>query len=215
MATKQTTKKTTTKKDIVENKSVENKEVEKVVEPIIEDESIEVEEPVVEKNIAKVELPKEEKIFAATDLVNCVSVTAGELIMIGKKSGNLYRWTDCGDNQEVEYQDLKSEKLNKMSKYIYSPLFVIEDEDVLDSPDFKGVRDVYQNMLTVEDIENIFNLDIGSFKRTIENLPIGLKNTIKSLAVTKIQDGSLDSVKKIQCIDELLGTDLFNAYLGE
>ena len=70
-------------------------------------------------------------------------------------------------------------------------------------------------MLTVEDIEEIFSLDLSSFKRTIENLPIGLKNTIKSLAVTKIQDGSLDSVKKIQCIDELLGTDLFNAYLGE
>ena len=93
MATKQTTKKTTTKKDVVENKPVENKEV--------------VEE------VKKVEPAKKEKTFDPTDLVNCTSVTAGELIMIGKKSGNLYRWTDCGDTQEVEYQDLKSEKLNK------------------------------------------------------------------------------------------------------
>lgn len=166
-----------------------------------------------------VEEKKETKVekvsFEPTDLIECVSVTAGELIMFGRKTKNIYRWTDYGDTQEVEYQDLKSEKLNRTSRYIYDPLFMINNDDVLNSTDFKGVSDVYQSFLSVDDIDEIFGLDIGNFKKTLLSLPVGLKNTIKSLAVTKIEDGSLDSIKKIQCIDEVLGTDLFNSYLDK
>lgn len=153
--------------------------------------------------------------FEPTDLIECVSITAGELIMIGKKSGNLYRWTNYGDTQEVEYQDLKSEKLNRSSNYIYSPLLMINNDEVLRSSDFKGVSEVYQNILSLDDIDEIFNLDLGNFKRTISSLPVGLKNTIKSLAVEKIADGSFDSMNKIKCLDEILGTDLVNSYLSE
>lgn len=163
----------------------------------------------------KKEVVEEKKTFEPTDLIECVSVTAGELIFFGRKTKNIYRWTDYGDTQEVEYQDLKSEKLNKTSRYIYDPLFMINDEDVLNSPEFSGVSDVYQSFLSIDDIDEIFNLDLGNFKRIISELPVGLKNTIKSLAVTKIENGSLDSVKKIKCIDEVLGTDLFNSYLNE
>lgn len=163
----------------------------------------------------KKEIVEDKVTFEPTDLIECVSVTSGELIFFGRKTKNIYRWTDYGDTQEVEYQDLKSEKLNKTSRYIYDPLFMINNDNVLNSPEFKGVSDVYKTFLSVDDIDDIFNLDLGNFKRTISELPIGLKNTIKSLAVTKIENGSLDSVKKIKCMDEILGTDLFNSYLNE
>ena len=205
-STKSTTKKNTVAKEIETNdvKEIETNDVEKV-----EINDVEEKETVNEK------ITKKAKSFEPSDLVVCTSVTAGELILIGKKTGNLYRWTDYGDTQEVEYQDLKSEKLNKMSKYIYSPLFMINDEDVLDSPDFKGVREVYDNMLSTEDIDAVFYLDLGNFRKVISEFPIGLKNTIKALAAEKIEDGSLDSINKIKSIDEILGTDFLNAYLGE
>ena len=167
------------------------------------------------ETVAVEKTPKTEtKTYAPTDEVDCLSVTSGELILIGKKTGNLYRWMNYGDVTPVEYQDLKAEKLNRLSRYIYDPLFMINDEELLATSEFAAVADVYQNMLSIDDIDNIFDMDIASFKKTIQNLPIGLKNTIKSLAATKIQDGSLDSVRKIKELDSILGTDLFNGYLG-
>lgn len=162
-----------------------------------------------------VEPPVTKREFQPNDEISTTSVTAGELIMIGRKTGTLYRWADYGDTEMVEYQDLRAEKYNSKSRYMYDPLFVIDDEDVLESPEFKNVVEVYNNILSVEDIDNVFNLDAMSFKRTLETLPKGLKNTMKVLAVTKIQDGTLDSIQKIKIIDSVLGTDLFNSYLGE
>lgn len=179
----------------------------------VKDESVIIEDKKTET--IKVEPVPTYKEFVPHELINTTSVTAGEMLMIGAKTKTIYRWADIGDTCEVEFQDLKAEKYNTKSRYIYDPLFVIENEDVLALPEFKKVAEVYQNMLSVEDVENIFNLDAMSFKRTIENLPKGLKNTIKVMAVTKIEDGSLDSIQKIKIIDSVLGTDLFNSYLSE
>lgn len=172
-----------------------NTTAKKVVEP---QEEVLVEETIVE----------EKKTYQPNDEIDCFSVTAGELIMIGRKTRNVYRWTNYGDTTPVEYQDLKAEKLNSKSQYIYDPLFVIDDEELLATPEFKNVAEVYGDALSTEDIDNVFNLDAASFQRTLKNMPKGFQNTIKSIAVTKIQDGSLDSIKKIKIIDEVCGTDL-------
>ena len=146
--------------------------------------------------------------------------------MIGRKTGNVYRWANYGDVTQVEYQDLKAEKLNSKSAYIYNPLFVIDDEELLATKDFANVAafneyrqteraEVYKDILTIEDIDDIFSLDTISFRKMLQNLPKGFIETVKNVAVTKIQNGSLDSINKIRAIDEITGTDLFNAYLDK
>ena len=174
-----------------------------------------VKETVVEQENVTVEKKQSNKSYNPGDEINCFSITAGELIMIGRKTGNVYRWANYGDVTAVEYQDLKSEKLNSKSPYIYDPLFVIDDDELLATKDFAAVSEIYKNILTVDDIDDIFNLDTVSFRKMLKNLPKGFKETIKSVAVTKIQDGSLDSVNKIRAIDEITGTDLFNVYLDK
>ena len=163
---------------------------------------------------AETEPVKTTKSWGINDEINCTSVTSGELIMIGAKTHNLYRWMDYGDTQAVEYQDLRAEKFNAKSRYIYDPLFVISDEDLLATPEFAAVKDRYNNMLSVDDVYKIFSLDTVSFRKTLESLPVGLRNSVKSIAVTKIEDGTFDSIQKIKIMDEILQTDLFNSYLG-
>lgn len=169
------------------------------------------------KTTAAVEKPvvAERREFLPSDEISCVSVTAGELIMIGRKTGNVYTWSNYGDTAQVEYQDLKAEKFNSKSRYIYDPLFIIDDDDVLHSSEFKNVFESYQNILSAEDIEELFNLDNISFRKTLQGLPIGLQNSVRTIAAEKIQNGTFDSLSKIRTIDEILGTDLFNSYLGE
>lgn len=125
--------------------------------------------------------------------------------MIGKKTTNKYKFSDVNDICEVEYQDLESARLTK-SQYIFSPLFIIEDDDYISQK--KDVREFYDNMYSIEDIEEIFNLGIADFKSVLEKLPVGIRETVKVLASTKIQEGTLDSVNKIKAMDVILGTDL-------
>ena len=150
------------------------------------------------------------KTFEPDDGIECVSVTAGELIMIGKKTGNLYRWAGYGDTTTVEFQDLRVEARNAKSRYLYDPFIMIEDEGVLALPEFEAVADSYKNALSVEEIDTFFDLPLQMFSMKLATLPKGIKNTIKSIARDKLEDGTLDSLQKIKVLDQTLGTELYN-----
>ena len=164
------------------------------------------------KSVAKeteIENPAKRE-YEPYDSIKCMSVTAGELLMIGKKTGILYKWSGYGDVVYVEYQDLKAEAYNSRSNYIYAPLFMIEDEELLTVREFAKVAETYKDMLTIDDLDKFFNLTNQQFMQQLKKLPKGLKNTVKSVAVGKITDGSLDSIQKIKILDEVFGTDLYN-----
>ena len=156
----------------------------------------------------------EKRKYEQDEEILTTSCTAGELIMIGRKTRRVYVWSNYGDQTYVEYQDLKAEQYVQGSPYIYSPLFIIEDGEFINLPENKKVADVYAHILSVEDIDKLFNLDTISFERTVKNLPKGIKNSLKAIAAQRIQDGSLDSITKIKSLDEILGTDLFNCYIA-
>lgn len=148
----------------------------------------------------------ERKVFDASEPIMCTSITAGELIMIGKKTKNVYKWAEYGDRTEIEYQDLQSAKLTK-SQYIYSPLIMIDNEELLNT--WPDVQNVYNKAMSAgEDITELFNLDNPTFERVLKGLPVGIKNTIKTMAYSMVEDGTLDSLRKIRIIDEVLGTDI-------
>ena len=148
--------------------------------------------------------------FEPTEPIECVSVTAGRLMMIGRKTGNTYDWMNCGDTAYVEYQDLKAEMLVSNSPIMYDPMILINDPEVYSSPEFARLSDVYKNALTAEEIDEFFNLPVQQFGSKLKKLPKGIQNTIKSIAVEKLENGSLDSISKIKILDSTLGTDLYN-----
>jgi len=146
------------------------------------------------------------------DTIWTTSVTAGELIMIGKKTKNIYTWSNYGDRTEIDYQDLAAAKSSKNS-YIFAPRFIIEDEDLLNSKGWESVKEVYDNFSSISEIESIFDLNIGAFNRAIQNLPQGLVGTVKSIAAEKINNRTLDSISKIEVLDRELGTE-FKLYIA-
>lgn len=166
-------------------------------------------EPEVE-NIKQIE----KKTYMPNDEIMTTSCTAGELIMIGRKTGRYYSWANYGDKTPIEYQDLKAEQYISGSQYIYNPLFIIEDDDFLALSENKKVAEVYEHILNAEDIDKIFNLDNISFEKTVNKLPKGIKNSLKAIAVERIQNGSLDSITKVKALDKILGTDLFTCYFA-
>lgn len=169
----------------------ETKEVETVVTP-----------PVVEK-------VKEAHTFQQDDLIECRSVTEGTLLLPAKKTGTLYRWSGYGDVTEVTYQDLYSLMIAK-SGYLYDPLFVVDDEELLEDPKWKSLKALYDSMYTKEDVKSVLALPAGQFERVLKQLPKGLLNAVKISVSTGIEDGTFDSIKKIEIVDKVCGTDFKN-----
>jgi len=148
------------------------------------------------------------------DLVETTSATAGELLMIGRKSHRLYRWKDYNDIQYVEYQDLQAENFSTTSRYLFDPLIIINSEEVLAQKEFQKVAALYETAISSEEMDKLFSLDLPSFEKTLKGLPKGLRNSVKTIAAGKVIDGSLDSINKIKAIDKILGSDLFNSYIS-
>lgn len=164
---------------------------------------VEAEAPTEE--IIKEELKnKAPRKFAQDDVILCKSVTFGELLLPGKKSQLLYTWADYGDATEVEFQDLQALRSTR-SAYLNAPYFVIEDEELLEQ--WPELKTLYAKVAAL-DVDNLFNLPINQFKKRLREIPVGFKDSIKNIAGDKIRNGSLDSIAKINALDEILGTEL-------
>lgn len=159
---------------------------------------------VVEEKVVPTEQPRE---FQKDDLIEVKSVFAGSCTLVGRRSGNVYVWEKLGEIQYVEYQDLLAEITNRYSKYIYEPLLLIEDEDVINKN--PKLKDLYDAMIDVEDIEDsLLNDSVEELRSILITLPSGLKETVKSVASTLMQDGALYDVRKIRLLDDLYHTAL-------
>lgn len=168
-----------------------------------------VKDEIMEKATAPVEgtkkATKTARKFAPDEPISCRSITFGELLLVGPKSKLLYSWANYGDSTEVEYQDLQALKSTR-SSYLYRPRFIIEDEELCEqwSKDFK---ELYDGIIEV-DVEDMFSLPLNQFRARLKKAPKGVQQAVKDVAGEKIMNGSLDSIKKIEAIDEILGTDL-------
>lgn len=165
-----------------------------------------VEESAVEQEAAPVAIEeKKKKKFESNDGVKCVSITSGTLIMVGQKTGIVYRWVSEGDAVYVEYADLVAEVRTK-GNYAFRPRFVVDDNDFI--AEFPELDTLYASLYSKNDLKQILKLDANKMKSVITQLPEGAKESIKSLAITAIERGELDSINRIKVIDEIFGTDM-------
>lgn len=145
------------------------------------------------------------KKYKPEDTIECKSITNGQLIFSGAKSKILYKWAAYGDVEEIEYQDLLY-AVRRRSGFVMKPRFIIMDDDFVKQ--HKELNKVYENLYTHKDLRGILKLDSKKMIEKIDVLPEGAKEAIKGLASTMIDNGQLDSAKKIKALDEYFGTKL-------
>ena len=162
------------------------------------------EEVAIEKKVAT------KKEFKNDDQIPCRSVTSGELLMEGSKSGALYRWADCDYVEYVDYQDLLY-ATRAHSSYLFKPFFVVMDDDFISQN--KELDKLYRDMYSFKDITEILDLPVNEMKGVISNLPAGVKEAVKGVASTQISNGTFDSIKKIKILDEIFGTSMLQILL--
>lgn len=167
---------------------------------IVKEQEIEVKKTTVKKE----EKPKT-KTFNAGDAIACRSITIGKLFMDGMKTNMVYEWQDYGDYSDVEYRDLVAAVRSK-SPYIFNPNIIIEDVDFIEEQPM--LKKFYSEHYTVREISNILNQSVDDMVESIKVLPGSAKEVLKNIAAAKVADGTLDSRKKINALDEIFGTNL-------
>ena len=177
--------------------------------------SVFVEKPEVNKEINEIdeivetkEEKAEERVFANDDMIPCVSIMEGKLILIGSKTNDKYRWDGIGDVQDVAYNDLMAE-VRSHSSHVFAPWFIIQDKDFL--AQHPEVDRAYGSLYTPADIEKVLSMSPDMMKEYIEQMPIGAQDSLKNIAIARIESGDFDSIQRIKVLDEFFGTNLLIA----
>ena len=192
------------------NRTIKNTESEINEEPIVDTEEVVVEELKVKEPKKAQNTLKFNKKYSPNDLIECRSVTGGELILIGDKSKLQYTWADYGDTAWIEYQDLQALQ-SRRSGFLTKPRFIIEDEILVEQWG-SMLKPIYDKINT-QSIEDFFALPLNKFKAQLKVMPEGLKDAVKTRAVQMIQSEELYDIRKVREIDEVLGTDFVEMFL--
>lgn len=195
--TKKTQSSTVKKKATEDVNATESTVKESVVETVQKTETETVKE-------VKTTPVKVKKTFDNETPIPCTSITAGELGMLGIKSGINYTWAGRGDVTDVEYQDLVA-AIRSGKKHITEPYFIINDDDFLE--EYPQVKKIYGEIYSIGDLRKVItDLDPQSMRLTIESLPNGAKESIKNIASTMIANHQIDSIDKIKVLDKIYDT---------
>ncbi len=160
-------------------------------------------EEVKEEKVKVEKKAKKKKTFVSTDGILCRSVTPGALYIDGQKSGMTYVFANYGDETEIEYRDLKAMVMTQANR-MFTPNFIVEDEDFIS--EIPQLAKFYEKQFTIKDLRKILELPVGEMVETINELPTGAKENMKSIVATAIENGTLDSIRKIRALDEIWGT---------
>lgn len=154
---------------------------------------------------------KSTKKYAPEDTIECTSVTAGELILIGTKTKLQYTWSDYGDTAYVEYQDLQALQSRK-SGFLTKPRFIIEDEELVEQ--WGSMLKPIYNKINDRNIEAMLKLTPDKFRSKLSQMPSGIKDSIKTKAAQMISSEELNDIRIIKIIDEVLGTEFTKSSIG-
>lgn len=145
------------------------------------------------------------KIFNQSDGILCASITQGTLNVEGSKTGMIYRFSDYGDETEIEYRDLVG-MIRTKDKAVFEPRFVVVDEDFI--KEYPALKKFYDDEFSLQNIKEILTLPENKMIEEIKKLPTGALNSLKSIAAEQVYTGEIDSVRKIKALDSVFGTDL-------
>lgn len=168
--------------------------------------STSVKEPTSKKE-AVVETPSPVKRkYEKDDMIPVKSLFEGEVILVGRRTKQDYHMTELGEVIEVEYQDINAEIISGQSPYIYTPLILVMDEELVSTkPKLKAL---YESLVSIEDIHRVIeDGDIDELREMVKHMPKGQIDLTKNIVASKIEEGQLGNMRIVKNIDRLFGTE--------
>lgn len=157
-----------------------------------------------------VETPKErpatlDKRWLKTVKDREVRVTScyGRVIYKSKKTGEIFKWLETGDDQYFTVQDVLDMD-NQSHKFLRTPWLLIDDEEVVEA---MGLTKMYSYISRLEDIDGFLASPLDEIEEVCQNLSKGYKNNLARIVNQKVEDKELRDVVVIRKLQELLDKD--------
>ena len=164
------------------------------------------EEVVVQDEINEVK--SEPRTFAPGDKIPCRSFVHGEMVFIGDKTRDQYRFADYGDVVNIAFEDIQYAVRRSSAFFMRPCILVLEDEVIEQMP---ALKKVYQEIYSYQNIDSILDLDPATILAVVPSYPAVVRDVLKGILGARITDGSFDSVTKIKAFDQALGTRMLLA----
>ena len=127
------------------------------------------------------------------------------MFFVGNKSKDLYTFADIDDVVDIEFRDLDYAARSKDSM-MFKPRFIVQDKDFIKL--HPALDEIYSALHTTADLKAILKMTPSQMEKVIPTLPVGAQDALKTIAATMVDEGELDSVKRIQTLDSIFGTEL-------
>lgn len=159
-----------------------------------------------EDKVAELETEKEDTSAVARKIQSSVRIpldtivpvicnTVGGAFYSSKKiMGYTVEWEELGSVEYMELGELSSMK-NTDKRFFEDNWIVLDDTDEYTATelyDFLKVSKFYKNILTPENIDEVFTYSKDKLVKTITTLSRGLKETVAVRAKQKLDDNTLD-----------------------
>lgn len=139
-----------------------------------------------------------------TDYVTVRNGFQGLLVYESTRTGEVFKWENFGDEQDMELRELKNAK-NSSKKFFEENWFMFDEDWIVE---YLGVSRYYKNAIKIEDFDNLFQLKPDALRKRLEGASKGQKRSIAYRARTLIADGKIDSLKVVEALEDCLGMQL-------
>lgn len=141
-----------------------------------------------------------------TQYITVLNGYQGRLTYKSSRTGEKFKWTEFGAEQEMELRELRNAK-NTHKKYFEKNWFMFGDEFAW-VIDYLGVGHYYKNAISIAEFDNIFQKGADELREIVSGLSDGQKKAVAFRAKTLIAEEEIDSNKVIRTLEEILGVEL-------
>jgi len=149
-------------------------------------------------------LAKEGNLLKDEDKVRVMSGSMGTVIYRSDVSRRIWKFTSFGQMESMPYGELVTIK-NRFPRYFQEGWFVILDKQIQDE---FGLTKMYENILTPDNIDDVFLMPIEELTVLVNNLPEGMKSAFINKAQELYDKKNLNSMKVIDLIESKFGFSL-------
>lgn len=171
---------------------------------VAEKQEIVVEKQPSDNNIKAVK--KEKKVYANSDEVLVRNGFGGSLVFVAPKSKYTYIFDEFGDEEYIEFEELRAAKGGKYAGFFKKQWLLIDDPNAIEQ---LKLGKYFDNALTYDDFEDLFDLSISALKAKVGTLTKSQKDTLAYITMQKIDNGELTDLNMIKVLEESLGEDLY------
>lgn len=126
-----------------------------------------------------------------------MSGSMGVVVYRSELSGRLWKFTKFGQMDKMPYSELVAIQ-NHYSGYFADGWLIVLDPRVQEE---FGLKNMYKNILTPQNIDEVFKKPVEELTILVDNLPDGMKTTFVNKAQELYQSNKIDNYQVIKLIE--------------